>query len=124
MLRPYYRITGDQTCPFAQDNLKNYFKKEWYNDHYVQADPPEGKKDIDELSIFALFNYSLPHQLHSEDRNSMHFSLESRLPYLDHRLVEFCLSVPENLKLRNGTTKYLLRESMREDLPPLFISEK
>jgi asparagine synthase (glutamine-hydrolysing) len=63
-------------------------------------------KDIDLFSVPALAHY--------EDRNSMAFSLESRLPFLDHRLVNFLLCVPVNLKLKNGWTKYLLRKSIHE----------
>lgn len=49
-------------------------------------------------------------------------SLESRVPFLDHKLVEFTCSLPERLKLRGGTTKYILRESMKNILPPAILS--
>jgi asparagine synthase (glutamine-hydrolysing) len=59
----------------------------------------------------------LPMLLHAEDRFSMAFSIESRVPFLDHRLVEFCFRVPEEQKLRNGTTKLLLRRALADVLP-------
>jgi asparagine synthase (glutamine-hydrolysing) len=49
--------------------------------------------------------------LHYFDRASMAFSLEVRVPFLDHRLVEFCARIPTSLKVRRGTTKYLLRQA-------------
>lgn len=52
------------------------------------------------------------------DRMSMAWSLEARVPFLDHRLVEFVSSIPPNLKLRGLTSKYLLRETVRGILPP------
>ncbi len=58
--------------------------------------------------------YSVPVLTHYEDRNSMAASIESRLPFLDHRLVNFLLSITLNLKLKNGWTKYILRKSMNE----------
>jgi asparagine synthase (glutamine-hydrolysing) len=61
---------------------------------------------------------SLPALLRYEDRNSMAFSIESRVPFMDYRLVEFNLSLPEQLVLRNGTRKYILREAMKKVLPP------
>jgi asparagine synthase (glutamine-hydrolysing) len=70
-----------------------------------------------DLSKKALFQYSLPHQLHSEDRNAMFHSVESRLPFLDHRLVEWCLSLPDDFIIRDGATKALLREGMKGVLP-------
>ena len=49
-------------------------------------------------------------------------SVESRVPFLDHKLVEFTCSLPERLKLRGGTTKYILRESMKGVLPEAILS--
>ena len=47
----------------------------------------------------------------------MLFSIESRLPFLDHRLVEFCLGLPDKYLISNGATKAALRESLRSILP-------
>jgi len=55
--------------------------------------------------------------LHWEDRNSMAHSIESRLPFLDFRLVEFLMGLPSELKLSNATTKRVLREAMAGILP-------
>jgi asparagine synthetase B (glutamine-hydrolysing) len=59
----------------------------------------------------------LPETLHSEDAISMAFSLESRPPFLDHRLVEFCFSLPYDWKMGRGWTKRLLREATADILP-------
>jgi len=66
------------------------------------------------------FEYKLEHLLKWEDRNSMWFSLESRVPFLDYRLVEFTLSLSDNYKIRNGVTKYILRQSMKNTLPEII----
>jgi asparagine synthase (glutamine-hydrolysing) len=55
--------------------------------------------------------------LHSEDALSMAFSLELRTPFLDHRLVELCFSLPFYEKIEDGWTKSLLRRAMRGVLP-------
>jgi len=60
--------------------------------------------------------------LHNVDRGSMAHSIEVRVPFLDHRLVEFCLNLPSNLKLRKGTGKYLLRQAMKPDLPTKILN--
>jgi len=68
----------------------------------------------------ALYNrmkFSLPQLLREEDKNSMSFSIEARLPFLDYRLVEFLFSLPSEFKLHNGMSKHILRESMRDVLP-------
>jgi asparagine synthase (glutamine-hydrolysing) len=59
----------------------------------------------------------LPSLLRYEDRSSMAFSVESRVPYLDHRLVEFCINLPDKYKIYNGWTKYVLRKSSENLLP-------
>ncbi len=59
----------------------------------------------------------LPELLHAEDALSMAFSLESRLPFLDHRLVEFCFSLEYQEKIARGWTKSLLRRATQGILP-------
>jgi asparagine synthase (glutamine-hydrolysing) len=61
--------------------------------------------------------HSLPALLHHEDRNSMAFSIEARLPFLDARLVEFLLSLSADQKLHNGQSKFILRQAMTTILP-------
>jgi len=61
---------------------------------------------------------NLPALLHSEDRNSMAHSVESRIPFLDFRLVEFCVNIPSEHKFNGALPKRILREAMKEFLPP------
>lgn len=63
------------------------------------------------------FEYKLEHLLKWEDRNSMWFSIEARVPFLDYRLVERTLALPDDLIIRDGMTKYILREAMNGTLP-------
>lgn len=58
------------------------------------------------------------------DRMSMAVALEVRPPLLDHIIVEFAASLPFDLKWRNGTTKWLLKQAMRKDLPPETIKQR
>jgi len=63
--------------------------------------------------------------LMKQDQMSMAASIESRVPFLDHKLVEFTTRLPERLKLRNGwTTKYVLRRAMKGVLPEQILSRK
>ena len=72
---------------------------------------------LDQVLYRELTSTNLPALLHYEDRNSMAFSIESRVPYLDVRLVEYIASLPLNRKVRNGVTKYLLRRAIRGLVP-------
>jgi len=60
---------------------------------------------------------SIPAFLRHEDRNSMAHSVESRHPFLDYRLVEFAVTCPPDLKLRDGWSKWILRSAMKGILP-------
>jgi asparagine synthase (glutamine-hydrolysing) len=62
--------------------------------------------------------------LMKQDQMSMAASIESRVPFLDHPLVEFASSLPQRLKLRGWTTKYVLRQAMRDLLPEEILSRK
>lgn len=84
-----------------------------------RSEPLGAKKprSFEELSA-ALINYDhLPALLHFEDRNSMAHSVEARVPFLDHNLVEFCLSVPPEYLISPLRSKLLLRNAMQNVLP-------
>jgi asparagine synthase (glutamine-hydrolysing) len=70
-----------------------------------------------EYRIHELVNLRLPRLLKWEDRNSMAFSIESRVPFLDVNLLEFVLSINPELNMRAGWTKYLFRKSASDYLP-------
>ncbi len=55
--------------------------------------------------------------LRYEDRNSMAHSIETRLPFLDFRIVNFVMSLSSSLKIRDGYTKHILRNCMINKLP-------
>ena len=54
----------------------------------------------------------------------MAFSLESRVPFLDYRLVEFCLGLPVDLKIRGGETKLILRRALADLLPRAVLDRR
>jgi asparagine synthase (glutamine-hydrolysing) len=62
-------------------------------------------------------NYLPDDILYKVDRMSMAHALEVRPPFLDHRIVEFAASLPENFKIQGSTLKFILRELMRDKLP-------
>jgi asparagine synthase (glutamine-hydrolysing) len=60
---------------------------------------------------------TLPQLLRMEDRSSMAFSLEARVPMLDHKVVELGLSLPDHLKINHGWSKFVVRQAMTGLLP-------
>jgi len=81
----------------------------------------DAKSLLDRL-LYADIKTYLHELLMKQDQMSMATSIESRVPFLDHKLVEFTCSLPERLKLRGGTTKYILREAMKGVLPEAILS--
>ena len=72
---------------------------------------------VENLSCSQLMHTHLPMLLHWEDRSSMSYSVESRVPFLDYRLVEFLTGLPNEHKISKGKTKKILREAMDGVLP-------
>jgi asparagine synthase (glutamine-hydrolysing) len=80
---------------------------------------------FDNFLYHLLINTTLQTLLHYEDRNSMAFSLESRVPFLDHRLVEFAFTLQREDRVNNGAeTKYILREALKPILPTAVYERK
>ncbi len=58
------------------------------------------------------------------DKMSMGVSLEGRVPFLDHKFVEFCMSIPESVKTRHGILKYILKKAVRGVVPDELLRRK
>jgi asparagine synthase (glutamine-hydrolysing) len=78
---------------------------------------PPDTSPIERLLRDEVFHTSLPALLHHEDRTSMAFSLEARVPFLDHSLAELALGLDFRRKVHTGQLKALLREATRDLLP-------
>ncbi|MCO4089683.1 MAG: asparagine synthase (glutamine-hydrolyzing) [Limnohabitans sp.] len=78
------------------------------------------RKSLDdfELQKLEITNTNLPVLLRYEDKNSMAHSIETRLPFLDYRVVETALSLPRDCKIRGGWSKWVLRNAMDGRMPP------
>ncbi len=81
----------------------------------------------DNLGAYLWFDqkYFLPDDILTKvDRMSMAHAVEVRPPFLDHRIVEFAASLPENLKIRRSRQKFVLKELMKDKLPPSISRRK
>jgi asparagine synthase (glutamine-hydrolysing) len=93
-----FKVKSDFSVIF--NNLNNV-KKEAYFDKMTHFD----------------FKCLLPALLHVEDRMSMAHGIESRVPFLDHPLVEFAATVPADIKFKGGKMKNLIKEAFIKELP-------
>jgi asparagine synthase (glutamine-hydrolysing) len=85
-------------------------------------DAPNGRSTVLDRLLYTDLKTYLVELLMKQDQMSMAASIESRVPFLDHKLVEFAASLPARLKLRGFTTKWVLREAVRSILPPEILS--
>ncbi|MEP6927669.1 MAG: asparagine synthase (glutamine-hydrolyzing) [Ginsengibacter sp.] len=131
-----YRRSGNLFAYADKQNIKSHiFSQEQYffreqelgeiliNDKFdfekINTNSPTKRKlKEEELQSIWDFNYYLPDDLLVKiDRASMHYSLETRVPLLDYRIIEFAFNLGSELKIKNKTMKYLLKEILYEYLP-------
>jgi asparagine synthase (glutamine-hydrolysing) len=104
---------------FAKNLPKNqqHHLPSWVNRKIKSDFIPDSSRQaqtFDELIHQQITCTSFPYQLHSEDRNSMMMSVESRQPFLDYRLLELGVAIPSQYKMKNGWSKSILRDAFPE----------
>jgi asparagine synthase (glutamine-hydrolysing) len=81
----------------------------------------QGLGDVERMMALDMLSYLPDDILTKVDRAAMGLSLETRVPFLDHRVVEFAWSLPLDYKLRNGVTKWPLRQVLHRHVPRKLI---
>ncbi len=123
-------IYFDNFAVFGRDTQPNLLTRET-RERIGATDPYQAVRELlrqtDAKSLLDRLLYAdiktyLHELLMKQDQMSMATSVESRVPFLDHKLVEFTARMPDTMKLRGGTTKYVLRESMKGVLPEQILS--
>lgn len=123
-------ILGQAGSCVLPARIKNLLRKimgrasltpDWLNMNILGARPADPYKgtgsSIRKLCYSQMTSTNLQMLLRWEDRDSMAHSIESRVPFLDYRLVEFSMSLPDDYKIKNGITKRVLRDGMDGILP-------
>src|SRR5580692_5442003 len=133
-LLPFERMYVSKGALCSEDLLKGLFTKE-FSAHTSRFRTPQYSEDVaaaihsdmsplDKASHIDLRHRLLEDMLVKVDRMSMAHSLEVRSPLLDHRLVEFALSIPPSLKLQGWRTKAILRDTVRRYLPASTLRKR
>jgi asparagine synthase (glutamine-hydrolysing) len=110
-----YRLAKDRIAP------KRAAVSEWFDAAFMTAYQPVRERlapqSLSEVLRYAVEHSPLPLYLRVEDRNSMGNSVESRLPFMDYRLVSFLFSMPDEYKLRGEWNKYIQRRALIGKIP-------
>lgn len=118
-------IFSQEQYNFTEAEIGDLLKKEYQhplepdksvNGHSRRLSPAE------QQALFDIRHYLKDDLLVKVDRATMHYSLETRVPLLDYRLVEFALNVDEGLKLHGTVMKFLLKELLYDYVPKKFFS--
>lgn len=83
-----------------------------------------GADGLNRVLYRALTRDSIPALLHYEDRNSMAYGIEARVPFLDHRMAEFALGVPGDQKVNGPVNKVLMRRALKGILPDEIVNRR
>ncbi len=118
---------GQKIC--RQESFPDWLRESWFRKAGVSGGMPgrplKGKRMLKEQLCQILTEVSLPHLLRYEDRDSMAFSIESRVPFLTPNLVDFVFSLPEEYILgQDGTTKAVFRQAMQGIVDPSILSRR
>jgi asparagine synthase (glutamine-hydrolysing) len=120
----------DACTLFRRDDMKKLFRPDVY-ELLAPYQPWRAKAAymesgerhwLSNLQVLDVMNYLPLDILTKVDRMSMAHSIETRVPLLDHKLVEFAATIPPEMNLRGGTTKYVLKRAMKGILPEQIIN--
>jgi asparagine synthase (glutamine-hydrolysing) len=109
----FFRLTGQDALYIGK--LKSY---KGIKDYPIE---PSGFDTLFNKHLYKAHTGGLVNLLHYGDAISMAHSIESRLPFMDYRLVEFVFSLPSEFKLRNGLGKFIHRKAMEGIVPDYIL---
>ncbi|MDW7731746.1 MAG: asparagine synthase (glutamine-hydrolyzing) [Methanolobus sp.] len=117
------RMTPDEIKRYLYNHRKTpYLTRGFIEENAAREDMRWHISSLREAAYSSILFYALPHLLRFVDKNSMRFSIESRVPFLDHTLAEYLLSMPNELRVSEGETKYAFRRAMEDELPASVLS--
>ncbi|HEY1911258.1 MAG TPA: asparagine synthase (glutamine-hydrolyzing) [Vicinamibacterales bacterium] len=112
---------ADQRSLLAPDLRATATRAAAYHESLLRFDAPGAGSTLLDRLLYTDIKTYLVELLMKQDQMSMAASIESRVPFLDHHLVEFAAALPDDWKLAGWTTKRILRESMKGVLPPKIL---
>jgi asparagine synthase (glutamine-hydrolysing) len=118
----------DLACVFGSAEKDKMLCREWKHaaddawlEGFIASSLENGEGFLSSLLRLDLENWLPDYTLAKQDALSMDNSLEARVPFLDHRLVEYAFALPEAMKIHKSMTKYVLRMAMRDRVPDAAV---
>ncbi len=110
---------------FSEKEIESLLVKKPNTNYFLNENMGALKRKLsakEEQALFDINHYLKDDLLVKVDRASMKYSLETRTPFLDYRVVSFALNLSENLKIKNGVSKYLLKEVLYDLVPKEYFN--
>jgi len=122
--RMWLHVWSQEQYMFSEREISDLFDEPYR--HETLLDDWEKIRSLklhpwEQISLFDLRHYLSTNLLFKVDIASMTYGLEVRVPYLDHRVVEFVLGLPMNLRVRHGERKYLMKKLLERYLPDRLV---
>lgn len=108
---------------YTSDFKTQYIREDIFNRYKLLFNDPNTHSYFNKMTHFDMFG-SLPALLQVEDRMSMAVSIESRVPLLDHRIVDLVAKMPPAMKFKGAEMKYILKRAVGDYLPPKILDRK
>jgi asparagine synthase (glutamine-hydrolysing) len=122
----YFRLVDrspDLDQILTEETLRSLSKEEVFESFRMIFNHPDTKSYINKMTHFDLKTL-LPALLQVEDRMSMISSIESRVPLLDHRIIDLVTTMPPAIKFNEGQTKYIFKKTLRNKVPAEILDRK
>lgn len=117
-------IFSQEQYMFSRSELIGLLRPEFQQSFELDENYEHLRRPLQSMEAQAFFDlkYYLPDDLLVKvDRASMKYSLETRVPLLDYRIIEFALNLPQNFKYRNGTSKFILKSILYDYVPKSYF---
>ena len=119
LIKHLVKVFGFKKEINANDLLNEKFFNQFKEEKFLTIDDNLKKRLIEDI-----FYNSLPSLLRYEDRNSMRYSIEGRVPFLDFNLLRYLFNLSDNAIINLGWNKNILRQSMKQLLPELILKRR
>ncbi len=105
--------TSDGTPYIDLTNFNTDFVDEFINEQFYKEEKNYNLNNLQKSQYLDINFLKLPRSLKYKDRLSMSHGIETRLPFLDHHLSSYCYNLPNNFKIKNQSTRYIFKETIK-----------
>lgn len=104
--------TSDGTPYIESSNFNKNFLSKYIDESFYMQKKVKTLNNLQNSQLLDIYKLKLPRSLKYKDKISMNFGIESRIPFLDHKLASFAFNIPNEYKIKNFNTRYIFKKSI------------